>query len=254
MTSRELARRVHANLLYSQQRASRLGPRAAIELGDEWLLIDAGDADGVFNAAIPTGLIADPAPAVDRARDWFAVRRRRCNFFVRDREDGAVATQLARLGFAPLVWEPALVLPRAHRLATPWPRELDIAIVDGPAALADYTATGNDTLEPAVRTAIAATAFAMEGVTLLLGRCGGEAIATSMCVVTGDVIGVFNVNVLPRFRRRGFGQAMTVAAIRAGAQHGGELAWLGSTPMSDGLYRRLGFREIYRYVSYVRSP
>jgi ribosomal protein S18 acetylase RimI-like enzyme len=245
---------VHANLLYSQQRAARLGPRATTEHLEPWLLIDADDPDGVFDAAIPTGVVTRPDRSVSDALTWFATRARRCNFFLRSDSDEAVSAAVERVGFAPLGDEPVLVLDDVAALTPVAAADLAIEPVETGVALAEYAATGNELLSPEIKVAIAHTAFAMRGARLLLGRSQGAAIATSMCVVTGSVIGVFNVNVTPSHRRRGYGAAMTLAAVAAGARDGGRVAWLGSTPMSDALYRGLGFRELYRYVSYVSPP
>jgi GNAT superfamily N-acetyltransferase len=209
----------------------------------------------VFDAAIATRAIGDPPSAVAAAIAWFDARSRRGNFFLRCDADREVAVEVQRAGFAPMIEEPVLVLEDAKSASVGVgpPSGIAIATVGDRDSLADYASTGNDPLSPPIRRAIAETAYAMPGAELLIGRIAGAPVATSMCVLTARVIGVFNVNVLPAFRRRGLGSAMTMAAVAAGARRGGRLAWLGSTPMSDGLYRRLGFREIYRYVSYVRS-
>ncbi len=248
----ELRECVHENLLYSQQRAARLGPRAVTSRVAPWLLIDADDPDGAFDAAIPTTPSGDAAGAVATALDWFGARQRRCNFFLRGDADRALAIEVSRAGYAALAEEPVLVLGDVSP-SSPAPRGLVIETVDNAAALAEYARTGNDQLPDTIRVAIAETAFAMPGAELLVGRRDGRVIATSMCVLTGRVIGIFNVNVVEAWRRRGLGSAMTLAAVAAGARRGGHMAWLGSTPMSDALYRRLGFRELYRYVSYVSA-
>jgi ribosomal protein S18 acetylase RimI-like enzyme len=59
---------------------------------------------------------------------------------------------------------------------------------------------------------------------------------------------VYNVSVAEPFRRRGFGEAITWAAVAAGLQRGAIDAWLGSSAMGYALYRRMGFSQQYEYV------
>lgn len=53
-------------------------------------------------------------------------------------------------------------------------------------------------------------------------------------------------------RGRGFGRAVTLAAMHAGAEAGAAVAVLQSTEMGHGVYRRLGFEEFGRYRDLVR--
>lgn len=69
-----------------------------------------------------------------------------------------------------------------------------------------------------------------------------------MAAVTGTIVGVYNVSVAELFRRRGFGEAVTWAAVAAGLDRGATDAWLGSTAMAYSLYQRMGFSQQYEYV------
>jgi ribosomal protein S18 acetylase RimI-like enzyme len=114
----------------------------------------------------------------------------------------------------------------------------------------EYAAIGGEDqgIDRAVMTRIASTAFATPGFQLLVGYAGGHAVATSLALVSGPVVGIYNVNVLPSARRRGFGSSMTWAAMEHGRRQGCRAAFLESTPMSHRLYERMGFRVQYHYV------
>jgi predicted GNAT family acetyltransferase len=53
-------------------------------------------------------------------------------------------------------------------------------------------------------------------------------------------------------RGRGYGAALTAAAAQGGFASGADLAWLQSSAMGLSVYRRLGFREVERYVLLTR--
>jgi GNAT superfamily N-acetyltransferase len=56
--------------------------------------------------------------------------------------------------------------------------------------------------------------------------------------------GIYDVDVLPRHRRRGLGTALTLAVCRAAADAGARVATLNATGEGELLYRALGFRAL----------
>ena len=74
----------------------------------------------------------------------------------------------------------------------------------------------------------------------LEGKPVGE---TTLCCGAG-VTGVYEVEVMEEFRRRGIGTALVQAALRQAQQLGHAVAVLGATGMGLTVYARLGFREV----------
>ena len=81
---------------------------------------------------------------------------------------------------------------------------------------------------------------------LLTGRADGEAVASAMALVhvPTDVAGIFGVGTVPAARGRGFGTAITIAALAEAARMGAHRAFLEPTPDAGGIYDRLGFARI----------
>ncbi|MCB9637300.1 MAG: GNAT family N-acetyltransferase [Myxococcales bacterium] len=88
-------------------------------------------------------------------------------------------------------------------------------------------------------------------VALFLGRWRGEPVATSMSVHQGDVVGIYNVSVLPQARRRGFGEAMTAYALENGRKAGARSGILQATPEGEALYRKMGFVPVGQFEHYM---
>lgn len=62
--------------------------------------------------------------------------------------------------------------------------------------------------------------------------------------LVGDVAGVFDMVVWPRFRRRGLGTGLLLAVCAAAAAAGGRHAVLNATPEGKLLYETRGFAQI----------
>lgn len=68
--------------------------------------------------------------------------------------------------------------------------------------------------------------------------------ATAVSVVTEGVAGIYAITVHEPARRRGFGTAMTWAALAAGARAGVGAAILQASDMGRPVYERMGFAQI----------
>jgi ribosomal protein S18 acetylase RimI-like enzyme len=89
----------------------------------------------------------------------------------------------------------------------------------------------------------------------LLGTVDGHPVATATLFVHPvDVAGIYFVCTAPSERRQGIGAAITRAAMEEAKALGCRSAVLGSSPMGHGIYRRLGFEEVFRYRLLERSP
>jgi len=80
-----------------------------------------------------------------------------------------------------------------------------------------------------------------------LGSIDGVAVATTTLLLTGDVGGIYFVCTHPDHRRQGYGATITAHAMAAAAAAGATHAVLGSSPMGQRIYERLGFRTVFSY-------
>jgi GNAT superfamily N-acetyltransferase len=72
----------------------------------------------------------------------------------------------------------------------------------------------------------------------------GRPVGTATVHLTGGplgIAGIYGVAVLPAYRNRGIGKAVTTAACRVAWQRGQAVAGLNATPLGELVYRRLGF-------------
>lgn len=83
-----------------------------------------------------------------------------------------------------------------------------------------------------------------------LGVLHGEPVATASLVTAGGAAGVYNVTTVEVARGRGIGAAMTVAAVRHGAERGFTLATLQASALGRPVYERLGFTFVCDLLPY----
>jgi ribosomal protein S18 acetylase RimI-like enzyme len=80
-----------------------------------------------------------------------------------------------------------------------------------------------------------------------VGRVEGKAVATASMLLTPPAVGIYFVCTTPAHRRKGYGAAITQAAMLDAAQRGASHAVLGSSPMGQGIYEALGFKTVFAY-------
>ena len=86
----------------------------------------------------------------------------------------------------------------------------------------------------------------------LVGRVDGMPVATSRLSASGGVAGLYGIVTIPDARGRGYGRAMTLAALDAGRRLGLRIATLQASDLGYPIYRRIGFDEQFRYALLVR--
>jgi len=87
-----------------------------------------------------------------------------------------------------------------------------------------------------------------------VGRVRRESIATASLLFTGTTGGIYFVCTRPEFRRRGYGAAITHRTMVEAAAAGAAYAVLGSSPMGQHVYERLGFRTVFSYRLFELEP
>lgn len=81
----------------------------------------------------------------------------------------------------------------------------------------------------------------------------GEVVASTSLLFHAGVAGIYGVATVPHARQQGIARALVLRAIELARQEGYRIAILSPTSMSEGIYRRLGFREYTRIRHYTRE-
>jgi len=84
-----------------------------------------------------------------------------------------------------------------------------------------------------------------------LGWWNGEPAATASLLLAEGVAGIYNVAVVPQKRRLGLGLGMTMQPLREARNMGYRIAILQASQQGLSVYRRIGFQECCKLMSYV---
>lgn len=80
-----------------------------------------------------------------------------------------------------------------------------------------------------------------------VGRVDGRVVSTSAVLTHDDTAGVYVVATAEPFQRRGYGTAMTAAALRAARRDGATVGTLQASAAGEPVYERMGFRTVAGY-------
>lgn len=239
---------LHQNYVYALRRIARLGPEGEAEQVGPLLCINAGIGVSKFNVSVVVDRIGDPRGALRDAMDWYRARGLNPRLDLRGKADGPLLAASMLEGFQFWWHEPVMVL---HPLPVSFDRARELEIRDARTpedfdlyCRADLEEYGDQDFQ----LAMVSMAAAMSGVSMHLGLREGQPVARSMGVVHAGLVGVHNVYVPPSSRGRGYGAALTAAAIEAGRAAGATAACLQATELGFPVYERMGFRRVDDYV------
>jgi GNAT superfamily N-acetyltransferase len=206
----------------------------------------------IYHAAVTFG----PSPAEDDLGALAAVEAgwEGRTFTVRD---GVAAVDLSARGYRPDPPSPWFVRPPGPPPSRPGPpglriervgdtrglRAFEVAAIDGFGSGELHGLGPFGVHAPGILDDPAMLAFA--------GWVGDRVVGVSMGYVAHGVVGVYGVATLPEHRRRGYGTALTWAAVLAEPSLP---ATLDATPEAAALYRRMGFRDGPRHRLWWHGP
>jgi len=207
-----------------------------------------------FNFAAVLG----PAPSLDRilevGRDFFAGCEGGYGILVEADAGHPVEAELKARDWPIAEDEPALVLPVLGDPPPP-PKGLEIRHVTTPAGLRDFSSVMNAAfnLPPdlAEKYAPAPASADAPDISYLVGYCDDRPAAAAMFYGPGGHAGVAGVATHPDYRRRGFGRAVTWAAVREGAARGYSPGVLRAMGASYLMYLAMGFVHVCNHRTYA---
>lgn len=86
----------------------------------------------------------------------------------------------------------------------------------------------------------------------VVASAGGQTVAAAIAYDCAGDCGIYNVGTMEHARRRGLGSALTAQLLYEARERGCTTASLQATKMAEHLYVEVGFRDLGRFIEYVR--
>ncbi len=255
---RELRRRFHGHLHDVWARLARSIPGGWVEEAEGLRCIATGSSSPSFNLALSGARRRDPRVALDAAEDRFRGAGLRWLLKLQPELDGDLVAH-ARVRGLDFDEEPVFAADLRSRAATaapmpvPSPLSISVAGQDTIEGAVQCFADAFDADPDAVSRELGPNLLTIPTFTVFVGYRSGEPVASSMLATTRSVglAGVYSVATRPAHRGRGFGTAVTAAALAEAVQQGYDTAVLEPSPSAVRMYRRMGFEPLTTYLEAV---
>ncbi len=251
----ELGRLTDVNVATTWSAMGRLSG-AAVGGSDECPFMATGIDAAFFNGAYATRAVSDPEQVVRDATEFMAAQGVPWLLWVRTGVDDALLEAGRDAGLTDAGGPPAMALASIPPLPPP-PDGLQIRVVDDAEMLEaciDVTARGYEMPVEIARLLVSEGIIADPQFVAVLGFVEDVAVSCALVSVSGTTAGIYNVATPTEHRRRGYGAALTWAAVEQGARLGCDHAVLQSSDVGESVYRAMGFVDVGRYVQLEGPP
>jgi len=207
-----------------------------------------------FNMAFLNGGAGVGQRTLRSAQDFYREIGAEWCFIVPPELAGLFDSAMGRIQISQRKVLPTMVLSRGRVSMPPPLTGLDVRRVKSLDELRTWVSTASMGFEDSQNTfryMINRSSLAPGGFTCHTGFASGKAVSTSASYTSVGVTGVFAVSTVPFARGRGYGEAMTWAAVRDGLSRGSDTLYLQASPMGFPLYHRMGFRRVFDFEAWV---
>ncbi len=245
----ELGRLADENLMASWVKLGS-GGGASIRTSGSAAFVATGIPVAFFNGVFVAGPVDEPDRLIADAIEFMGECGVPWLLWLRDGVDSELLAAGRRAGLTEAGGPPGMVLPAIPDTPAA-PAELEITTVSDAAGVEvfrDLTARGFGLPMEIVERIVAEPLLDDPEIALVVGSVEETPVSCAMLSTTGSTAGIYNVATPAEHRRRGYGAAVTWAAIEHGVRRGCDHSVLQASEMGAPVYRAMGFTDIGPYV------
>ncbi len=258
----QLTAACHGNFVeFAREKARWSGNRGELaERGGVVLFASGSDFPVESNGAVRIDPATDPDDVIDLADAWFSDRGTGWSLATSSAidGDGALAGRAEDRGLLRILDSPAMVCD-APLAPVVVPDGTALRIVDDAAGVADLVAICDAAYQslgmPAGVIADMVTAperVLVPQVKTVIATDGDTPVACAQLLLSNGVAGVYYVGTVAAARGRGLAELVTRYLTNLGFELGAPVVTLQASSMGEPIYRRMGYREVYRYTTHTR--
>jgi len=261
MQERELIELADLNLFEAAREMARWSADSEISEAFDLLLIAGADPFpvGYANAAFAVTASEPSAPqlVIEDARRFFSERKRGYTLWTRSHLDAALQAAAAEAGLTRVADTPGMALS-APTPDLPLAPGVTFDFVEDSAGARDFAgvavrayATVGMPIEASSQLFATPERMLRPHLIASVARWDGEPVSAALAILSHGIAGIYWVGTAPSHRCRGLGEACTRAVGNAAFARGAASVVLQASRQGEPIYRRMGYREITRYVWYV---
>jgi ribosomal protein S18 acetylase RimI-like enzyme len=217
------------------------------------------------NAAAPTDEVVSPSDVVEHGLDFFGERGRGFVLWVPEHAHLGLADEARERGLRPRHGgggAPGMALTR--RIDPPVvPEGMDLQVVADATAADEFASLVADAFamrarpqpRPASLAMFADARLVLDPMAVaMIVRIEGRPVAGGLSFLHAEAAGLYWISTIQELRGRGLAGMVTRALVQESFARGAEGIVLQASASGAGVYRRLGFVDVTRYVRFIAPP